>query len=382
MKILHIDITGPYTEGATYQENILPAEHVKLGHEVVLWASAYEWNNGIRTHVGELRKTMNDGVVLQRLDYKWHFGSYITGKVRDIAGIYERLVDEEPDLIMLHDGQTAIVPEVCRYVRNHHNVRLIADSHTDYLNSGTNWISRKILHGIYYRKYMRMLYDHTDIMYCISPEVKEYISELYGLDKEKMQLLPLGGIIPDDDKYFNTRKNRRDELKITDDMVHFVHSGKLLPEKKTGNLLQAFSKLNNDRVRLTIIGSAQGEVLKEIEDYASNDDRINWLGWKSGDELLEYLCSGDIYVLPGDQSATVQSSMCCRNAVVVYPYDNYKVMNLSETCYAENVEELTNSVRELAGDKEILNKARYDAYSYAKEWLDYSIQAKRIINTN
>ncbi len=39
MKIVHLCMAGPYTQGYSYQENILPKYHVKLGFDVTVLTS-------------------------------------------------------------------------------------------------------------------------------------------------------------------------------------------------------------------------------------------------------------------------------------------------------------------------------------------------------
>lgn len=379
MKILHIDITGPYTEGATYQENLLPSEQCKKGHDVVIWASSYEWNNGEKVYIGQIRKTLSDGVILQRLDYKHIFNSYITNKLRLVSNVYELLLQENPNTIMVHDGQTAIIPDVCKYVGNHPGVKLIADSHIDPINSGTNWISKNILHKLIYKRYIKNLYNQAETMYCITPEGMRYVSELYGLGKEKLQFLPLGGTIIDDDTYSLYRNEKRKELALSDLSINIIHSGKLSKNKYTLDLLDAFKKIINRNIHLTIIGSAEGEILQKIKDDSRSDSRITWVGWKSGDELIEYLCSGDIYILPRSVSATVQTSMCCRCVPIIYPYELYKEMKLNNICYVKNKDELEKSIRKLTENKELLSQIKNNVYTYAKYNLDYSYQADLLI---
>ncbi len=380
MKILHIEVTGPFTEDAKYQENMLLDEHKKLGHDVVMYASCYCWKDGKKEYVGPVRKTMKNGVTLERLEYVNIFNSFISQKIRRIADIQTKLESEKPDLIMLHNGQTAIVPDVCKYVKKHRNVTFVSDSHTDPLNSATNLLSY-ILHRVVYKRYMKILFRHVKALYCISPEVKEYISKLYGLKGEKLKLLPLGGVIVGDKDYKAFRESRRRELSLPESVIHIVHSGKLYSEKRTENLLEAFQRVKSDKLHLTIIGSAEGNVLKCIEDGSARDSRISWLGWKSGDELTEYLCSGDVYVLPGDVSATVQTSMCCRCVPVVYPFELYRTMNLDELCYVRDVDELQHTLQIFLEDENILSTIRCKSYAYAQLYLDYASQAERLILT-
>ena len=39
MKIVHLCMAGPYTQGYSYQDNILPKYHAKLGFDVTILTS-------------------------------------------------------------------------------------------------------------------------------------------------------------------------------------------------------------------------------------------------------------------------------------------------------------------------------------------------------
>lgn len=378
MKILHICLTSPYNENATYQDNLLPAEHAKQGNEVSVWTSCYKYKDGKKIHVDCCEKIMANGVKLNRFEYKNIINAFLSNKIRFVPHVYEKLEREKPDFIMLHGMQTAIVMDLCRYLRDNPNVAFVTDSHADYLNSATNWLSKNILHRGLYKKYVKKAYSYAQKVYCISPEARDYNIQVYGLNEEKLSLLPLGGIILSDEEYEENRKEKREELNIDDKIINIVHSGKLFPEKKTIELLEVFKKIEAENVHLTIVGSAENEVLQALEDSVS-DSRISWLGWKSGDELVKYLCSGDIYCLPGDQSATVQSSMCCRCGVLVYPYDNYTGMGLNDKCYVESSDELLERINMLINNPDVLESFKREAFDYAMHVLDYSGQAKRIL---
>lgn len=382
MKILHIDFTSPYTEGMTYQENILPAEHVKLGHEVELWTSCYIFDNGIITMVPQGCKTMSDGVKLRRWAYTKYVNAFISQKLRNANGIYQAMEDFSPDFIMQHDAQTMITPTVCKYVRNHTNTRYVLDCHSDYYNSAKGLISKNVLHRCIYRRYVREAYDTAEAVYCISFDVKRFVTEIYGLDQKKIHILPLGSTILEQSDYEAARKKKRGMLGVGDTTTVFVHSGKLTPGKKTKIVLNAMKKLNNTDIRLVIIGSADEELKKEICDSERNDSRVIYLGWKKGKELVEWLCAGDVYIHPGSQSNTVQTAMCCREAVLVYPYESYKSILEVAGFPAKDEEELKKNMQIIAENHRLREEKRDNALKYAKKYLDYAIQAVKVIGND
>lgn len=379
MKIIHIDMTGPYTIGATYQENILPAQQAKLGHDVQVWVTTYEWAEGKENQVAECCDMLPEGVLLKRIEFTKIINSFITRKVRLCKGIYESLEKESPDIIMVHDGQTACTVSICKYVKNHPKTKLIADSHTDYLNSATSFLSKTILHKVFYKYLMKKLYKYTEKLYCISEDVKNSITDLYNLDVSKMEVLPLGGLLLEDSVYEKNRHEIRKKLCIPDDGINLIHSGKMPAKKDTFNLLKAFEKMDRDNLYLTLIGAVSDDLLSEINRVKEINSNLNYISWVDGDGLIQYLCGGDIYVLPRAQSATVQSAMCCRCAIEVYPYANYKSFRQNDVCYAISTEELMHNIEMICDNKELLQKIKKESYDFASNKLDYSKQAEYIM---
>lgn len=380
MNILHICITSPYTINATYQENFLPAIMVKLGHDVTIWTTCYSWEGNHWIDIGEEEKTLDNGVKLRRWKYKRIVNDFISSKMRFVSGFFEALNSESPDFIMLHDPQTAIVPELCKYLDLHPNTTMVVDSHSDCYNSATNLLSDILLHRILYRKWVREAYLYARTFYPLSPECEVFLINEYGLPKRKMTILPLGGNWLSDKEYYSVRKKRRNELGLDENTLVLVHSGKLTEGKKTDWVLEAFESIDAVNTVLIIVGSAEGSIKQSIMKYSAEDKRIKYLGWKSGTELQEYLCAGDIYVSPGTQSATVQIAMCCRCVPIVFPYKNYVSMLGKNGIYVSSKQELAEKVIGIISDCRSLDSKRLIISQIAKIGLDYCSQAEAILS--
>ncbi len=379
MKIVHIDMTGPFTEGMTYQENILPSEQAKLGHEVELWVTTEKYYNGEEVHTPPCNKEITDGVLLRRFDYADYGIGLITKKIREVKNLYKELETSAPSFIMQHDIATKVTNEVCRYVKDHPKVRYVVDIHSDYYNSATSLLSKIFLHRIIYRRYARIAYDTAETMYCISPEAKKFVIENYGLKEDKLKFLPLGATVPSDNEYNEMRNRRRKELGVGDNVTVFIHSGKLTPLKRTRDVLQAMEQIDSESCRLIIIGSADDELTETIKQAEQKDSRIEYLGWKSGEELSEWLCAGDVYVSPGSQSNTVQTAMCRRCAMIVYSYENYVSMGHETVCTVTDCDELTKYMERMAVEDEYRSKMQNNAYKYGGRVLDYRKQAEMVL---
>ena len=201
---------------------------------------------------------------------------------------------------------------------------------------------------------------------------------MYKITEDKIEWYPLGGMVFNDEFYNFKRKKIREEIGLSDEEILFVHSGKMNKEKKTEELLRAFTEIKDNRFRLILIGSLTEEVKEAIMPYVETDSRIEFLGWKTGDELQEYLCAADMYMQPGTQSATMQNAICCRCAVMLYPYRSHVPYVVGNGYFVENMMDIKNVLLNISGNPEILKEMSYISKKMGSEILDYSKLAERL----
>ena len=71
MKIVHICLCGPVTDGWNYQDNMLTKYHKKLGHDVSMITSQWIWGKNNKLEKFEESNYINsDGVKVIRLPIK------------------------------------------------------------------------------------------------------------------------------------------------------------------------------------------------------------------------------------------------------------------------------------------------------------------------
>ena len=149
-------------------------------------------------------------------------------------------------------------------------------------------------------------------------------------------------------------------------------------QKKTIEIVKAFIKVKDPTFKLIIIGSFSDDVRNEVEPYINTDKRIAFLGWKNGDELLNYLCAADVYLQPGSQSATMQNAICCRCAVVLYPYSSHKVFVNGNGFFVKNCEDIVNVFKTIQNNPGMISEMKKNSEDIARRILDYRKLAARI----
>lgn len=379
MKILHCCLNGPYTEGYTYQENLLSAQNKRDGHEVMIIASMDYYVDNKQIGQMEPCRYLNEmGITVVRVPYKKMLLKTLEKKIRAFEGVQVLLDEFEPDVILFHGIGMWELLTIRKYVKSRSGVKLFVDTHASYLNSGRNWISKNILHKVIYTRVIQKALPYVEKVLCIGTDELSFAREMYHIPEQKLELYPLGGIIEEDAEYLESRRQAREERKLDNDNILFVHSGKLDKAKKTCELIQAFSRVENDKARLVIAGSLFPDVEQEALKLINADSRIEFAGWKSGAQLLELLNAADVYLQPGTPSATLQNAACARCAIVAQPLEIYRYILQEQAWFVESERELQEVFEEIKQNPQTVNKKRQGAFERAKLILDYKELAKRI----
>ncbi len=378
MRIMHIDLTGAYTDGMNYQENVLSGINVQDGHEVSFIATNYTWNNGRIEKVSEEEFFTSSGVHLIRVSYQNLLLSVLTDKLRVVKNLKKLLYAFNPEVIMLHGYHTLSVLSIIRYIKYHKNIRLFVDNHADKYNSAQTMLSNLVLHRFIYARMAKEVLKYTEKIWCVSYDAMKYAEEISKIPLQRLEYYPLGGKIFPWEEYDKKRKNIRSRYSLTEDDILLMHSGKMDVQKKTIMILQAMERVRDERLKLIIIGSMEEEVKSFYEKIGRSDRRVEYVGWKCGEELLDYLCAADLYLQPGTQSATMQNAACCRCALALYPYESHKYLLGESVFYIKNARDIVELLNEILRNPQIIRQKRDEIFAVAQEKLDYRKLAARL----
>ena len=378
MKIIHISLASAFTEGMTYQDNLLSEQMVKDGNEVIIIADCHEFKNGYVLKTEEEDRILSNRIRLIRKKYKNLFGEFISGKIRAVTGLYEILEAEKPDIIFHHSLQTLEMLTVLKYKKINPNVKFYVDSHGDFHNSATNFLSKYILHKIFYKIIIKRSLPYIDKVLCVGYECFDFLREMYVIPDSLMEFYPLGGKIFSYEDRLKKRQKIRKEMNLSIDDILIVHSGKMDTLKRTKEILDAFLVVQDKRLRLILIGSMTESVYKLLKPLIDLDVRIEFLGWKNADRLMEYLCASDLYVQPGGQSATMQNAACCGSALALFPYESHKYLMKETVFYISTSENIKDLFIKISENPKILEKIRQKSFKLAQEKLDYKKLAQRL----
>ena len=378
MNIVHISMASSYTENMSYQDNLLSNQNALDGHNVTVISNCRKISCGKEIYAEPEDRVMGSGVRLIRLEYDKVLNSYISQKVRKVKKLYPLLEELKPDVILFHGLSGWELLSATKYKKRHPNIKMYVDNHADVNNSATNFISNFFLHRVFYRTIVQNSLSYIDKVFYLSYECGDFLELMYHVPKEQMEFYPLGGVIFPGNEKQTKRKKIRKNLGLNDENVLCIHSGKMDMLKRTFDILRAFSQVKSEVLRLVLIGSMTEDVGKDVELLINSDSRISFVGWKTADELMEYLCAADMYLQPGSQSATMQNAICCGCPLMLYPHRSHKPYLQGNGFYVKTVDDMAECFRKIESNSEILKEMSMASYEVAHELLDYKKLAARL----
>ena len=384
MKIVHMCLGEHYVDGYGYQENCLTKMHKQLGHEVFILASTETYIKQKRTYLKPSEYSNEYGIPVTRIPYVSWLPHKIAIKLRYYQGIYNYLKSKEPDIIFIHSGCFLGMKEVVKYVKTH-PVRVYVDSHTDYVNSGKNWLSMNVLHKVLYRHAHQSILPYTKKFYGTLPIRNVYLNEIYKIPKGKIEYLPMGIDLSDikmsERESLRAQMRKKYGIKDTDFVV--VTGGKLEKRKNTIELINAFSIFPNSDVKLFLFGSVSDNIKEEFDRCLNSlKDRVTYAGWAKWDEIYKYVFVGDLAVFPGTHSAIWEQTVGLGIPCIFKYMENITQIDLGGNCDFLNdssAEEISSKIAYYYIHRDALNKMKDNAEDKGPKYFSYLEIARRAI---
>lgn len=378
-----------------YQENMLARSYHRAGHEVLVVTSTIRSLNDYvsdRDHgMGERSEELYDWGRLVRVPFRFN----ILHRIKPFEPLLPLIESFDPDLLYFHD----IIPnltEGVRHVQAHPDCAMIMDYHGDASNSGANWASRRILHGVIRKHILDRARPYLRRILPVTPGCGEFLKNLYHVPEAEMELLPLGTdqLYAGEVLASDARGRIREALGITPDEFVIFTGGKLSPLKRTEELLSAVATLGSLPVHVIVVGgtdSAHEDYAASIATLAAHNPRVHMVGWQERAGVYAHMAAADLAVFPASQSVLWQQSLGMGLPLIVSEraegqrgvqhvgylngYDNLIVLDPQQP-FAEQIAE---HVRRLALDRTLLARMADGAKQTAAEILDYAAIAARTI---
>lgn len=375
---MHICLTGVFTEGWTYQENLLSKYHSKLGHDVTLIASSLMYDNkGKICTTNKSNYRNKDGVYVIRLDEKKHKPN---SRFRSFPKLKETLEGIEPDILFVHSCQFLDVDTIVKYKRKYKNVKIYVDNHADLSNSANGFVSYYVLHKIIWKRMAKKIEPYTEKFYGVMPSRVDFLKVMYGISDDKIELLVMG---VDDEKVAEaldpkSRNAIRNQYGIGKSDFLIVTGGKIDAAKmQTLLLMEAVNRI--DGIKLIVFGSVADELTENVKQLCS--DRVQYIGWVDSSMTDRYFAAADLVVFPGrhsvfwEQVAGLGIPMLVKDWPGTHHVDVGGNVKFLENDSVEEIKEAINNV--VLKDN---YKAMFDAAKRNRKYFMYSEIARRSIN--
>lgn len=377
-----------YDDALEYQENLLAKYYATGGHDVTIITSTIrsiqDYYHDRDRGKGPRSVEQTAHARLIRLPFRYNF----LHRIKVFESISEIIKDEKPDLLYFHD----IIPNILegvQYVRDRPECAMIMDYHADITNSGANWLSRRVLHGVIRKAILDRARPYLQKIFPIVPAGIEFLKDYYDVSDTEMELLPLGT----DQDYASriltgdARETIRAQLGIGKDALVVFTGGKLTPSKRTEDLLAAVNSLYDHSIHVIVVGAADGtlsEYSAMIDRMSSGNHNIHMVGWQDRAGVYDYMSAADLAVFPASQSVMWQQSLGMGLPLIVSEqsrgtrgvqhvgylnrHDNLVILDPSRPYPAQ----IADHIRRLATDRDALAAMAAGAKKTAAELLDYN----------
>lgn len=380
MKILHMCISGPFTDGMSYQENELVNQHVLQGHDVTVIAATeiYGPEKQIVRTVPS-RSRLCCGAMLIRLPYAWGMRGWLAAKVRAHSGLRACLEAIQPDRIMFHGLTAWDLLTVAAYVRRNPEVKFFADCHEDFNNSARTWASRELLHKRFYKPIFRRCVDQIHEVLCITVESLDFAVNFYGSPRPKTHMYPLGCTIESTELVARRRADFRARHGLLDTDIVITQTGKLDHTKHLVSALRAFCGNPSPALKLVIAGRMTDDVKSACLPLIQGDPRIVDLGWQSTDELRSVLAGVDCFLQPFGQTVTTQMAMGYGCVILAQDLPSHRWLAGDNGCLFKDFTELPDVFEWVVDNQARLGPLKRANAQFAADHLDYRQLALQIV---
>jgi len=364
MVIIHV--TAHYIEklGEGYQVYQLVKEQVLLGHDVhiVTCSQGIEMKNykenamklGQDQHFPTGISQSELGATIHRLKKVFRFVNRTWW-----SGFKQKLKDIKPDLIIVHSILEFQSIRLLFYHKEF-NCNIIYDDHTT-INVVRKDIVGKLAYFLFRIFFARRLCKVANKIIGISDSCVEVLNKFFGINSEKVEMIPLGT----DTSLFYPDKNKRDSyrnsLSIEDDETLVVYTGKIYQEKKVHLIIDALNDKdfqNEKKIIILIIGTVYNAYKEELQDSIDRSiNRVIVLSHIAHDLLPEVYNAADICVWPAHTTTSTLDASACACPIICSDYKKERYKNDNGIGIKDgNIADLKRALFLLAFDENLRRK--------------------------
>lgn len=385
MKIVHVMLW--YIPGMGYQENFLPAEQKRLGHDVeIITSDRLPAFRGYK-NMGKLfsNRIIGSGIYEEN-GVKIHRLPCLEKGVMLLLGLKKKLRELQPDIVHAHG--TFVIPTMLSIVYcKQLNYKVFVDDHSH----SNNFCIASILGEVRLRMLCAFYQIYGKRVQCFFPVThasKQILQHLLKISNEKIELLPLGAntnIFKSSDEL---RKIGREEVSANDNDFLIISTGKFDKSKDIHILITSFCDVAKQKhfLKLLLVGNGPIEYMRELGELVkiSNlTDKVIFKDFAPNFQLPMYYNAADLGVWPGDHSITVIEAVATGLPSIV-PEDDiaYNILfenNAAAGFKRRDVNNLSETILRLVEKKELQREIRIKSINLGEEVLSWRKIAEKSI---
>lgn len=379
MKILHFCMGAPFTEGYSYQDNLLTEYQQKLGHIVrIVTSTRTRGDNGhiITADVG--LKKLSNGVELVRIK----FLNKVSQLLGVYSGIYKQIKEFNPDMVFIHGLCSFIPASVIRYKNKcNKNLCIVADNHQDVFTTKVKGFPFSLvlnIHSVFWKKWIK----NIDKVYGTTSWRVSFAKKYYNIPADKVDTLIMG-IDPEKIPVRDSKSIEliRADLGFSCDEFVFITGGKLDKNKKTIEAMRAFKRLDAENALFLIFGSVADEIKDDFYKILESDKRIRYIGYIPSNDASKYFSVANFGVFPGRHSVLWEEAIGCSLPCLFKKYESKDHMEVCNNCvsFFDNDEDTVFEVmKKVIDDKDYYDELRMNSEKAAEKFSYYDIAKKSL----
>lgn len=379
MKIVHVIINCAYIEGAGYQENLLPKFHKLMGLDVTIIAAYNDWKHTFQNERKEYSNS--DGIKTVLLKKNRSLGR-LNLFIPKTKGLYHELMSIHPDIIFVHGGAVPDNLAVVRYKNQHPEIKVFADQHGDYYNAPLSAGLKGVIQKIVRRYPTRRLYGVCNVYWGVTPWRVQYLNDVYGLPKDKVKLLVMGG---DDTKIDFTHQQEirhriREEYRVREKEFLIITGGKIDRTKNIHLLIKATLGISD--LKLMIFGKPADDFKDEFNTLVRSCPHVVDLGWIDSSAVYDYFLSADLAIFPGTHSVLWEQAAACGLPMVVKRWMGMQHIDMGGNCFfldSCDEQEIRETINKIINTPFLYDKMKDVALNKGVKTFAYSYIARRSI---
>lgn len=387
MKICHVCICTVFWEKYAYHDNLLPKYHRLLGHEVTIIAttdcrfSSSDTSVILSEPAGV--SVLENGIKLIRL--KNLLPSKINKHLHICCGLYKTIDKESPDFIFVHSLASPNYRMFVRYKRNHQDTVIVFDNHADKYNTAKNKLSRFWTSFVIRNYVAKKVRKISNCFYGVTPSRCQFLQSIYGVEEEKIKLLPMGA--DDEEMRIDEKTTIRNQIRlkynIKEDDFLIVTGGRIDKLKNIHIFAKAVNDSKNKHIKLLVFGSISDDLkdfFKKIES-----EKIIVIGWVNSSTVYDYFYAADLIVFPGLHSVLWEQAVASGTPCAFNKIDGFEHVDLGGNCLwliEKTSDYYKNVIEELVGDNNKYIQLYRNASSEKSMQFLYSRLAKKVLDEN